>query len=70
MSAKNCNCCGAEVDIVNGGCALLMAFCRKHTTTLTNIALCRDCYEALIDEDLRKLNVNAGLGIVFDDDNG
>lgn len=42
MAAKDCNCCGAPVDIENGGCAIMMAFCRQHSTTLTNVAFCAD----------------------------
>jgi hypothetical protein len=66
MSAKGCNCCGANVDVQNGGAALQLAFCHGSTTTLTNVAFCADCYKALIDEDIRRLNVNGNLGIVFE----
>lgn len=67
MSAKGCNLCGAEVDFANGGAALLMAFCRGHSTTLTNVSYCAECYKNMMDEDLRRLSANCGLMIDFGD---
>lgn len=69
MSAKNCHKCGKEVDVNAGGCAMMIAFCRNHTTNLINLSFCRDCYDKFIDYDLRNLNVVADLGILFGDDN-
>lgn len=68
MSAKPCYKCGKEVDINSGGCAMMIAFCRKHTTTLINVSYCRVCYEKFVDYDLRNLNAVANLGIIFDED--
>lgn len=48
MKRTKCNICGAEVDYFTGGCALQMAFCRKHDTTLTNISFCAECYGNLL----------------------
>ena len=67
MSAKPCNLCGAEVDFNSGGAAILMAFCRGHSTTLTNVAYCGECYKHMMDEDLRRLSANCGLMIDFGD---
>lgn len=52
MSQK-CNICGAEVDYLGGGCALQFAFCRKHSTTLSNISFCRDCYSNLLKDKFK-----------------
>lgn len=68
MAVKDCKCCGAPVDIENGGCAIMIAFCRQHTTTLTNVAFCAECFENLVREDLTKLNANAGLQIAIGDE--
>lgn len=65
MSAKPCNLCGAPVDFENGGAAIMLAFCRGHSTTLTNVDYCAECYENLMDEDLRRLNANCNLQIDF-----
>lgn len=67
MSTKDCNCCGKEVDVTSGGAALMMAFCHNHTTTLTNVAFCAECYKALMEEDIKRLNANCGLGIAFEE---
>ncbi len=34
---NKCKFCGCEADIVGGGCAIMMAFCRIHSTTLLNL---------------------------------
>ena len=47
--------CKKEVDVNNGGCSLMVAFCRNHSTNLSNISFCRDCYKALLQEPIRKL---------------
>ena len=65
MSAKPCNLCGADVDFEHGGAAIMLAFCRGHSTTLTNVAYCAECYENMMHEDLSRLNANCNLGIDF-----
>lgn len=52
---NECQLCKKEVDINDGGCALMVAFCRNHSTNLTNISFCRDCYKALLQEPIRRL---------------
>lgn len=68
MSVKRCNKCGGEVDINNGGCAMMIAFCHNHSTSLSNTAFCRDCYEKYIEQDLFTINANADLGMVIDEE--
>lgn len=68
MSAKPCHMCGKEVDVINGGCAMMIAFCRKHTTNLINTSYCHDCYKTFIAYDLKNLNEVAKLGIIFGDE--
>lgn len=71
MSNMNkCNLCNREVDINDGGCALMMAFCRQHTTNLINISFCKDCYNAFLDKHLRAMNYDACLNIDFGDEDG
>lgn len=49
MSSKTkCGICGREVDYLGGGCALMMAFCRKHDITLSNVSYCAECYDNLL----------------------
>lgn len=67
---NTCNLCKREVDINDGGCALMMAFCRKHTTNLINISFCKDCYNAFLDRHMRAMNEDACLNISFDDGEG
>lgn len=52
---NNCQLCSKDVDINNGGAALMIAFCRNHSTNLTNISFCKDCYNALLKEPIRRL---------------
>lgn len=52
---NECQLCKKEVDVNDGGCALMVAFCRNHSTNLTNISFCRDCYKALLQEPIRRL---------------
>lgn len=52
---NECQLCKGEVDVNDGGCALMVAFCRNHSTNLSNISFCRDCYKALLQEPIRKL---------------
>lgn len=52
---NECQLCKKEVDVNNGGCALMVAFCRNHSTNLSNISFCRDCYKALLQEPIRRL---------------
>lgn len=42
---NKCEICGKEVDFAAGGCALMMAVCRKHTVNLINHSYCSECYE-------------------------
>ena len=68
---NECQLCKKEVDVNNGGCALMVAFCRNHSTNLSNISFCRDCYKALLQEPIRKLADAACLewyGVEGDDD--
>lgn len=56
MSKINkCQLCNNEVDIDNGGAAIMIAFCRNHSTNLTNISFCSSCYNALLKEPLKRL---------------
>ena len=64
---NKCNLCGREVDVIDGGCALMMAFCYKHTTNLINLSFCGDCYNAFLDKHLRAINEDACLNINFGD---
>lgn len=68
IQKPNCSKCGKEVEISNGGCAFMIAFCRKHTTSLINVSYCSDCYKTFVYYDLRNLNAVADLRIVLDDD--
>lgn len=52
---NRCQICGKEVDVNNGGCALMVAFCRNCSTNLTNIGFCGECYNALLKEPIKKL---------------
>lgn len=62
---SNCNICGEKVDVNNGGCAIMLAFCRNHSTTLTNVSFCRECYDLFISNPLTMLNENARLKLDF-----
>lgn len=63
---NKCNICGEEVDVLNGGAAIMIAFCHKSTTNLSNYAYCADCYEKLIKEKVRELNDAARLGFIME----
>lgn len=68
---NECQLCKKEVDVNNGGCALMVAFCRNHSTNLSNISFCRDCYKALLQEPIRRLADAAcveWLGVEDDDE--
>ena len=68
---NECQLCKKEVDVNDGGCALMIAFCRNHSTNLSNISFCRDCYKVLLQEPIRKLADAACLkwyGVEDDDD--
>lgn len=68
---SECQLCKKEVDVNGGGCALMVAFCRNHSTNLTNISFCRDCYNALLKEPLKRLADAACVewyGLEGDDD--
>lgn len=64
MNVK-CNICDGEVDFKAGGAALMMAFCDEHSTTLSNMSYCAECYKMLVDKPLRILNDKACLNIPF-----
>jgi len=66
--SKRCNLCDGDVDITSGGCAIMMAFCRKHTTNLINVSFCSECYEKFLAEPMRILNDAASLNIILDDE--
>ena len=68
MSVNKCNKCRKEVDVNNGGCAIMLAFCHNHSTNLINVAFCSDCYDELVDKEMRALNEKANLRIHFDED--
>lgn len=68
MSVNKCNKCRKEVDVNNGGCAIMLAFCHNHSTNLINVSFCSDCYDELVDKELRVLNEKANLRIHFDED--
>lgn len=70
MSVNLCHKCNKEVDVNNGGCAIMLAFCRNHTTNLINLSYCHDCYNTFVDHDLRNLNAVANLGLIFGDKDG
>ena len=65
MSVNPCRICGAAVDFERGGAAIMLAFCRGHSTTLTNVAYCAECYKTVVHDDLSRLNANSNLGIDF-----
>lgn len=68
---NECQLCKKEVDVNDGGCALMVAFCRNHSTNLTNISFCRECYDALLKEPLKRLADAACVewyGVEDDDD--
>ena len=52
---NNCQLCNKEVDINDGGCALMIAFCRNHSANLSNVCFCKGCYNALLKEPIRAL---------------
>ena len=68
MSVIKCHKCHKEVDVNNGGCAIMLAFCHNHSTDLINVAFCSNCYYEFIDKDIRLLNEKANLRIHFDED--
>lgn len=65
---KECNICGGEVDFLKGGAAIMMAFCRKHTTNLSNLSFCAECYEKILKEPMERLNDAACLNLILDDE--
>ena len=62
---NNCSICNEAVDVNNGGCAIMLAFCRNHSTTLTNVSFCKECYDLFVDKNLRELDKTAYLKICF-----
>ena len=55
MNIAKCQLCGNAVNINNGGAALMIAVCRNTCTNLTNVSFCKDCYNALLKEPIKKL---------------
>lgn len=70
MMAKRgcCEICGKKSDILNGGCAIMLTFCRRHSTNLMNVSYCADCYNALLKEKFKTFADSACLDIVDIDD--
>lgn len=66
-SNNKCNICNNEIDFQNGGAALMMAFCHKHTTNMINVSFCADCYKALLEKPLREMAYSCCLNIDFGD---
>ena len=64
MNGK-CDICNGNVDFDNGGAALMMAFCYDHSTTMSNMAYCSECYKMFVDGPLRILSDKSGLNIPF-----
>ncbi len=66
---NKCDVCGTEVEFGDGGgAALMMAFCVSHSTSLTNISFCKDCYQLLLKEPLKKLAENCCIELTFEED--
>lgn len=68
MSVKLCHKCGMEVDVNNGGCAILLAFCHNNSTNLINFAFCSNCYNEFVDKEMRALNDSANLRLYFNEE--
>lgn len=62
-----CEICGHSVDYENGGAALMVAFCRNHGTTLSNMSYCGRCFDETIRKPLANLNNAARLNIPLED---
>lgn len=63
MSEKRmtkCDACGEQIDYNNGSVALMMAFCCRTETSLTNVAYCKQCYENLVKKHLIDLKNATG----------
>lgn len=63
MSEIKCCICGDAIDHENGAASLMMAFCYNHSTTLTNVSYCGECFERLVKGPLGRLNIVANLQI-------
>lgn len=68
MSVNLCHKCNKEVDVNNGGCAIMLAFCHNHSTNLINLAFCSDCYDKFVDKEMRVLNETADMRLYFDEE--
>lgn len=64
---NKCEICGKEVDFVAGGCALMMAVCRKHNTNLINQSYCAECYDQFLADPLHELARKAALNLILED---
>lgn len=65
---NNCNICGAEVNLLTGGCALQIAVCREHNANLLNLSYCADCYKNLIEAPLKKLSDAGCMDLILSDE--
>ena len=65
-----CNICQNEINYIEGGAALMMAFVRGHTTNLINVSVCETCYKIFMDAPMKMLNEKCMLNINFGDEDG
>ena len=65
---KKCEICGGAVDFQNGGAALMVVFCYDHSTTMTNMSYCAECYKMFVEGPLMKLSDKAYLNIPFEEE--
>ena len=55
MNITKCQLCGNNVDINNGGAALTITIFRNNWANLTDVSFCKNCYDALLKEPIKKL---------------
>jgi hypothetical protein len=67
---NKCNICQNEINYIEGGAALMMAFVRGHTTNLINVSVCETCYKIFMDKPMRMLNDNCLLNVSFGEEDG
>lgn len=58
-----CKLCGWPVDHQDGGAAIMMAFCYRNTTTLSNISYCKSCFDQTVKDPLKRLDFVAKLNL-------
>lgn len=68
IKINNCCICGEEIDYENGSAALMLAFCYNHSTTLTNVSFCGECYKKFIKKPLAMISERAGMDIPTGED--